>query len=125
MNRDWMAAAACRDVDPELFFPRPGGDNGLAAKKICRTCPVAQQCASYAVITGATAGVWGGRSPKRWRPAGGTSRLEHERKQRDAIILRLSRGELTDAEIAEQAGCDSRTVLRVRARNGVSRKAAA
>lgn len=125
MNRNWMDAAACRDLDPELFFPRPGGDSGLAAKQICRTCPVARQCLNYAVVTGATAGVWGGRSPKRWRPEGGTSRLEHERAKRDAIILRLSRGELTDAEIAERVGCTSRTVVRVRARHGTSRKAAA
>ena len=41
---DWRHRAACRDVDPELFFPI--GNTGPAlmqieeAKQVCRRCPV-------------------------------------------------------------------------------------
>jgi WhiB family redox-sensing transcriptional regulator len=41
----WWQAAACRGMDPELFFP-PEGDPGRAAraKRVCATCPVRLEC---------------------------------------------------------------------------------
>ena len=45
---DWRAKAACRDKDPELFFPV--GNTGAAyqqieeAKAVCRTCKVIDAC---------------------------------------------------------------------------------
>jgi len=51
---DWRHHAACREVDPELFFPI--GNTGPAllqideAKRVCRRCPVIEGC---------------GRTPKR------------------------------------------------------------
>jgi WhiB family redox-sensing transcriptional regulator len=61
---DWQAAAACRDADPELFFP--DGDTRFAraqvktAKLICRGCPVSTTCLSWALASGQQAGIWGG-----------------------------------------------------------------
>ena len=55
--------AACRDADPELFFP--DGDTRSArarvklAKLICRGCPVSATCLSWALASG-QAGIWGG-----------------------------------------------------------------
>ena len=63
-NRSWRDAAACRDVDPEMFFPV--GTTGAAleqtaaAKAACATCPVQEQCLSFAVTTNQEYGVWGG-----------------------------------------------------------------
>lgn len=63
---DWRSKAACRDEDPELFFPI--GDTGPAlvqieeAKQVCRTCPVAVECLEWALETAQEAGVWGGTS---------------------------------------------------------------
>ena len=60
---DWRDYAACRDIDPELFFPL--GTSGAcliqieAAKQICRTCPVREPCLRWALDSG-DAGVWGG-----------------------------------------------------------------
>jgi WhiB family transcriptional regulator, redox-sensing transcriptional regulator len=60
---DWRHRAACRDMDPELFFPLGTSAANLlqidAAKRICRTCPVREPCLRWALNTG-DAGVWGG-----------------------------------------------------------------
>jgi len=72
---DWRARAACRDVDPELFFPLGTSDANLvqidAAKQICRTCPVCEPCLRWALDSGDT-GVWGGTT-------------EHERRSRRRV----------------------------------------
>jgi len=60
---DWRDYAACRNVDPDLFFPL--GTSGASlpqideAKQICRTCPVCGPCLRWALESG-DAGVWGG-----------------------------------------------------------------
>jgi WhiB family redox-sensing transcriptional regulator len=49
-ERDWRADAACRDVDPELFFPEPGQLPQTAkAKEICAGCAVREPCLDTAL----------------------------------------------------------------------------
>jgi WhiB family redox-sensing transcriptional regulator len=61
-----LLRAACRDEDPELFFPV--GNTGPAllqiedAKEVCRRCEVVDACLRWALETGQDAGVWGGMS---------------------------------------------------------------
>ena len=63
---DWRHVAACRDEDPELFFPI--GTTGPAlsqieeARAICRRCSVVEDCLTWALESGQDAGVWGGLS---------------------------------------------------------------
>ncbi|MEU7896236.1 MULTISPECIES: WhiB family transcriptional regulator [Nonomuraea] len=63
---DWRHRAACRDVDPELFFPI--GNTGPAlmqieeAKQVCRSCSAVDSCLKWALESGQDAGVWGGLS---------------------------------------------------------------
>jgi WhiB family transcriptional regulator, redox-sensing transcriptional regulator len=63
---DWRHEAACREVDPELFFPI--GNSGPAllqieeAKQVCRRCSVMDECLRWAIDSGQDAGVWGGMS---------------------------------------------------------------
>ena len=63
---DWRHRAACRDEDPELFFPI--GTTGPAllqvedAKSVCRRCAVVEDCLSWSLETSQEAGVWGGLS---------------------------------------------------------------
>jgi WhiB family transcriptional regulator, redox-sensing transcriptional regulator len=63
---DWRHEAACREVDPELFFPI--GNSGPAllqieeAKQVCRRCSVMEECLRWAIDSGQDAGVWGGMS---------------------------------------------------------------
>src|ERR1700722_18202407 len=56
--------AACRETDPELFFPvaAHGPDAGeiARAKAVCAACPVRRQCLQYALATHQMHGVWGG-----------------------------------------------------------------
>lgn len=66
MSEDWRHRAACRNEDPELFFPT--GTSGPAllqiaeAKTVCRRCPVNAECLNWALCSGQDAGVWGGMS---------------------------------------------------------------
>lgn len=52
---DFRARAACRDVDPELFFSaaEPGtavyARDVAAAKAVCRRCPAATDCLAFAL----------------------------------------------------------------------------
>jgi len=61
---DWRHAAACRDEDPELFFPigntGPAVQQIDAAKAVCRRCSVTQECLDWAMETGQDSGIWGG-----------------------------------------------------------------
>ncbi|MEU0137233.1 WhiB family transcriptional regulator [Streptomyces sp. NPDC006296] len=61
---NWRTHAACREEDPDLFFPI--GSTGPAlvqaeeAKAVCGACTVREQCLEWALENGQDAGVWGG-----------------------------------------------------------------
>jgi len=74
---DWRDTAACRDSEPNLFFPIGSTGSAVdqieAAKAICLECSVREECLNYALETNQEAGVWGGyaederrRLRKRW-----------------------------------------------------------
>jgi WhiB family redox-sensing transcriptional regulator len=47
---DWRLDAACRDADPELFFPEQGQlPQAAAAKEVCAGCTVRQPCLDAAL----------------------------------------------------------------------------
>jgi WhiB family transcriptional regulator, redox-sensing transcriptional regulator len=49
-ERDWRLDAACREVDPELFFPEPGqAPQAAAAKAVCAGCAVRGPCLEQAL----------------------------------------------------------------------------
>ncbi len=61
----WRSQAACRYVDPNLFFPTGSTGSALeqieAAKAFCRSCPVQHDCLDFALASNQEDGVWGGR----------------------------------------------------------------
>ena len=63
---DWRHEAACRDEDPELFFPIVNTGAALMqieeAKAVCRRCDVVDTCLKWAIESGQDSGVWGGMS---------------------------------------------------------------
>ena len=58
-ERPWAAYAACRTADPDVFFPASEGDTD-AALRICRGCPVIDECRDWALDMRIRYGVWGG-----------------------------------------------------------------
>ena len=78
VRTDWREDAACRDADPDLFFPI--GTTGAAlgqiehAKRICRVCPAQIQCLAWALDNGVSDGVWAGTTPDERRALRSLSR---------------------------------------------------
>ncbi|MFJ9530475.1 WhiB family transcriptional regulator [Streptomyces cyaneofuscatus] len=82
VNTHWRAHAACRDEDPDLFFPIGTSGPAIAqaeeAKAVCRRCPVMEACLDWALESGQDHGVWGG-----------TDETDRRRIHRRATRLRL------------------------------------
>lgn len=55
----WHADAACKGVDPELFFSSQPVDI-RSALALCSSCPVRENCAADAIERGEEQGIWGG-----------------------------------------------------------------
>jgi WhiB family redox-sensing transcriptional regulator len=70
-HTDWRHRAACRDEDPELFFPisevGPAARQATEAKAVCARCPVREQCLRYALDNGLDHGVFGGTTERERR----------------------------------------------------------
>ena len=66
---DWRTQAACRGIDPSLWFPSRGkrGVRLGLARAVCDACPVRQECLDYAVRNRILHGVWGGTTEKHRR----------------------------------------------------------
>jgi len=92
---DWRQHAACRDADPELFFPPPLGAN-LAprmrqVRELCDPCPVREQCLRFVLDFEGDArredrhGIFAGTTPRQrwamWRC--NTGRCQHPQHRRD------------------------------------------
>ena len=68
---DWRELAACRDTDPDLFFPvgttGPALQQIDAAKVVCGQCEAQGPCLEFALATNQESGVWGGTSEEERR----------------------------------------------------------
>lgn len=68
---DWRHEAACRDADPEIFFPIGTSGPALAqieaARAICAMCAVKEPCLEWAIDTAQDAGIWGGSTEEERR----------------------------------------------------------
>jgi WhiB family redox-sensing transcriptional regulator len=66
MNLAWRQRAACRGVDPDIFYPA-SDEEAEAAKAICAACPVREACLEYALANRERDGVWGGATERERR----------------------------------------------------------
>jgi WhiB family redox-sensing transcriptional regulator len=70
---EWTEHAACRDLDPAIFYPTPLAARGnrvvisprtrrliADAKAVCRRCDVQAECLAFAMNNDEPDGVWGG-----------------------------------------------------------------
>ena len=84
-RRDWWRSAACREADPELFFPvgahGPGASELAEAKAVCAACRVRCQCLQYALATHQLHGVWGGTSEDERQVRVRLEREQHDRRE--------------------------------------------
>jgi WhiB family redox-sensing transcriptional regulator len=68
---DWRKGAACRDTDPDLFFPIGTTGQAIdqidAAKAVCCICDAKGACLEFALATNQESGVWGGSSEEERR----------------------------------------------------------
>lgn len=88
---DWHTAA-CREEDPELFFPLgtdgPAAIQAEQAKAVCRRCPVIEQCLQFALAENISDGVFGGLAAS----------------ERASLRRAATRNNLTQEQTAERAG---------------------
>ena len=68
---EWRRTAACRDTDPDLFFPvgttGPAIEQIANAKAVCRQCDSQTACLEFAIATNQDSGIWGGTSEEERR----------------------------------------------------------
>lgn len=64
---EWQARAACAGMSPDDWFHDDRSSNYDAAKRVCATCTVRDECLQFAIDNGERYGVWGGLSPKQRR----------------------------------------------------------
>jgi WhiB family transcriptional regulator, redox-sensing transcriptional regulator len=61
---NWRVRAACRQADPELFFPEgtagPAQRAAEQAKRVCGRCLVQARCLNWALDHATAFGIWGG-----------------------------------------------------------------
>jgi WhiB family redox-sensing transcriptional regulator len=65
-NLAWRQHAACRGVDPDIFYP-VSEEDAEEAKAICTACPVHETCLDFALSNRERDGVWGGATEKERR----------------------------------------------------------
>lgn len=135
---DW-SSAACLIEDPELFFPisaRP--DRRTAeAKAVCGTCPVRDDCLTYATETRQQHGVWGGlsederraiarraeRDATKARKAASVAAVEAHCSDQRARVATLTAQGMSAAAISLWLGISARQVNRNRAQNRQAQEA--
>lgn len=59
---NWRVEAACRGMNPNVFYPEVGGAAVRIARTICNTCPVQTECLEDARQHREEYGVWGGKT---------------------------------------------------------------
>jgi WhiB family redox-sensing transcriptional regulator len=68
MNQSWRSAAACRGLDPLIFYPvTDEDDEAEPAKIVCDQCPVREPCLEHALGHREKEGIWGGATERERR----------------------------------------------------------
>ena len=111
-DTNWRLNGTCREVDPELFFPKPTDRKGtLDAMAVCVTCPVKAQCRQWAQDTRQEYGVWGGKDFQNRKPVTQSEAKERKRERLERIRVWTDQGR-TAKEIGEELNISARMVER-------------
>ena len=57
----WQEKAVCPSIDPHIFYPETA-EEAAAAKRVCFSCDVREQCLRYALENDEWHGIWGGKT---------------------------------------------------------------
>lgn len=136
MDTFWRDRAACRDKDPETFFPIGIGTKGdpqtAEAKAFCRAfCDVRTECLAWALGTGEQFGVWAGTTPAERRAMGMGPKqgiqLDRRKPPRDGLCLHGHRMTASNVYVdgrghhhCQQCRADRRAEWRARSREAVT-----
>lgn len=71
---EWITRAACRGTPTHIWFP-PRGESAAQAHAICATCPVIDECRTYALDNRERFGIWGDTSERQRRRLQRTHRV--------------------------------------------------
>lgn len=65
----WREGAACAALGDDIsFFPDPEDIGGIGkAKAVCASCPVSDECLTWAIETNQSEGIWGGHTARERR----------------------------------------------------------
>jgi WhiB family redox-sensing transcriptional regulator len=112
----WRGRAACRDVDPDLFFPvgtsGPAREQTAAAKAVCARCPVAADCLAFA-LRSLPDGIAGGMTPAERAQVRAPRRSAPPAVERRETAARLRGKGWPAGAIADQLGINERSVYRL------------
>jgi WhiB family transcriptional regulator, redox-sensing transcriptional regulator len=68
MSQSWRLQAACRGLDPAIFYPSTEDDvDAEPAKVVCEQCPIRLACLEHALNRREKDGIWGGATEKERR----------------------------------------------------------
>lgn len=113
----WMDRALCVGADPDVWFAR--GMHAAQAKQICGRCPVVDQCELH--VQALEHGQGARERYGTWAARYGSTRAKgkpvtRENLARDRRIVRMGGQGWNARRIADEMGCNERTVYRVLAR---------
>ena len=87
---EWHGRGLCLGEDPDIFFPSRG-DRGTAARRICGSCPVRDDCLEYSAEADED-GIWGGLDQAERR------NLRRRQRRRAAVTPAIATGKHVKAE---------------------------
>ncbi|MCD9622426.1 WhiB family transcriptional regulator [Rhabdothermincola salaria] len=68
MNPLWRSKAACKGLEPEIFYPSSEDeDDAVPAKAVCAECVVREACLEHALAIREKDGIWGGATERERR----------------------------------------------------------
>jgi len=83
----WKNQAACKGIDPTIFYPVTE-EAAEIAKGICMSCRVREGCLEYALAQRERDGVWGGATERERRRI--LRRRQRERKKEATATATVS-----------------------------------
>jgi hypothetical protein len=123
---DWRHSAACRDHDPELFFPVAGSGSELyvrqvaEAKAVCAGCPVRARCLEFA-LEQLPYGVAGGLDE---HERAALRRGQRRTRPRPVTVCPARQGPVSRADLGRVALRAGRSVVDVAVEFGVTERTA-